>query len=323
MKKPLLALCFLLNILNNAEAQQNPIVVQSGTTLKYASSLDSAVLIAVNGDAIYLPSGTFPAPNNGISKKINIYGAGYRLDSAYISGITQIMGDLTIRTGASGALISGVDIVNRIVFECATVDNLLFKHCKIERIEMGLPCNGIAQVLFESCVIMGNMNVVSAMPGSNSVYTIQNSIIASNIAGSYINISNSILLNANNGAAFSLTNSIVTNSIIFANASNSLTTCTFSNNLVVGSSNFGIDTTRNTYKPLSFRTNVFERNTTNAFDERNDYHLKSACTECLNKGIYAGGNPFRPTPLNPQFMEKQVSGTTNNNYLKFRFKIRL
>jgi hypothetical protein len=113
-------LFFLLSLCAfSSFAQQNPIVVQHGDSLKYASSLDNALSIAVNDDAIYLPAGSF-STQSGINKKVSIYGVGYRSDSAHISGVTLLQGDVRVLNGANGTLISGVHIMNNVLFGDAT-----------------------------------------------------------------------------------------------------------------------------------------------------------------------------------------------------------
>lgn len=94
-------------------AQQAPIVLQSGETAKFFNDLTAAVQAASNGDAIYLPGGSFSLTGN-LNKQLYIYGAGWRSDSSAVMGSTTITGDLRIGSGASGSILNSIYLPNRL-----------------------------------------------------------------------------------------------------------------------------------------------------------------------------------------------------------------
>jgi hypothetical protein len=320
MKKTLFILCLLSSVV--ALAQINPIIVQNGNTLRYASSWDSAVIIATGGDTIYLPAGVFAAPTT-FNKKLAILGVGYRTDSSRYSGTTIITGNLTIGTSGSNSFLTGLNIVDQLTL--SSVSGVNIANCKIQGLQVHL-LN--ANNLLRECII-------GTIPYYGSFwqrYTIQNSIIENSIDLYYVTVVNSIFLNANSGLLFSSSRgtrsqAYLTNNIILLNNSNSTyafdNTVFLHNNLIVGGSNYGIDTIQNIYRPASFRSTVFLRFNGTAHNELSDYHTQSACTECVGQGIYNGSFPFRPLPNTPIVLEKEVSSSTNNNYLRFKIKLRL
>jgi hypothetical protein len=339
MQKCLLILSFLLNGLHLACAQnENPIVVQHGDLLSYANSLDNALSIAVAGDAIYLPAGPF-STQSGISKKVSIYGVGYRRDMADISGVTQIIGDIGVNTGAEGSLISGVFILNTVVF-FGVVPSFNFSNCNITRIVSGYN-NGNGEewnCRYNGTINLATVNIKESIIGNllsksgfaqscphRIYFNIQNSIIQSQLYGDYYTTTNCVILNSNNAAAFNFNASNVTNSLIYANYANTIGSSYFSNNLIVGIPNSGIDTTnrQNLYKASTYRDTVFVNNTTTNFNEENDYHTKPACTVCANKGIYSGATPYKPLPANPHLVSKVIPNSVNGQSLRFEIRVRL
>ncbi len=335
MQKILLFLSFLLNGWNLACAQNsNPIVVQHGDTLRYATSLDNALSIAAAGDAIYLPAGSF-STQSGISKKVSIYGVGYRQDVADISGVTVIQGDVNIATGANGAFISGVHITDAVQFNNASVERFTFSNCRINRITVPTEyyncVNGYIATVTVKESILDNAFSKSTYSSAFVVcvhriyFNIQNSIIQQQLYGDNYTVTNCIILNSNNAAAFNFNASSVTNSIIYANYPNSIGSSYFNNNLIVGIPNSGIDTTnrQNFYRASTYRDTVFVNNTTTNFSEDNDYHTKPACTVCANKGIYSGATPYKPLPANPHLVSKVIPNSVNGQSLRFEIRVRL
>ncbi|MEY4937645.1 MAG: hypothetical protein RIS64_4004 [Bacteroidota bacterium] len=333
MQKFLLILSFLLNGLHLACAQNgNPIVVQHGDLLSYATSLDNALSIAATGDAIYLPAGSF-STQSGISKKVSIYGVGYRRDVADISGVTVIQGNINVTSSATGTLISGVHIQTSLTFVDANIDNFILTNCKIASIVSGStqwnPCINawaITSVTIKECVILNT--IMSKLGGGCNHrinFNIQNSIIQPQLFGDNFNVTNCVILNSGNAAAFDFNSSSVTNSIIYANYVNSIGSSYFNNNLIVGIPNSGIDTTnrQNLYKASTYRDTVFVNNTTTNFNEENDYHTKPACTVCANKGIYSGATPYKPLPANPHLVSKVIPNSVNGQSLRFEIRVRL
>jgi hypothetical protein len=315
MKKTLFILCLLSSVV--VLAQTNPIVVQNGNTLRYASSLDSAIIAASSGDTIYLPAGVFAAPSGAITKKLAIFGVGYRADSSRYSGTTVLTGTLTLGYNNSSFL-TGLNILETLFLD--RTGGVKITNCKIQNLQQYYLSGD--NVLRE-CVI-GTIPYYST---GNLRYTIHNSIIEGSVYCGYVNILNSTFLNANSGALFSSNSNqaYLANNIIFVNNTTNILAASalLQNNLIVGSSNFGLDTLQNTYRSLSFRNGVFVRYGGTIHNESNDYHTQSTCAECAGLGIYNGLSPFRPLPNTPQVLEKEVSGSTTNNYLRFKIKLRL
>lgn len=96
------------------------VVSGANNTTKIVSTFDSALTVAVDGDYIYMPGGTFPAAT--INKRVFIYGAGHRPDSTVATGTTIITGTLYITSAASGGLLEGCVVTAGITFGTSATD---------------------------------------------------------------------------------------------------------------------------------------------------------------------------------------------------------
>ncbi len=91
-------------------------VLHNGSTTFY-STLDSAVMVAQNGDNVYIPGGSF-ALDSPINKAYNLIGVGYNPDSTVATGLTQIThSSITyITSGASNGSMTGIYFYNTNIY---------------------------------------------------------------------------------------------------------------------------------------------------------------------------------------------------------------
>jgi hypothetical protein len=303
---------------------QAPIVRQTtGGAISTYSSLDTAVLNAIDGDTLYSAT--------TINKKLTMFGTGYNSDSSRTLGKTRIMGTaasgwgytyFTLGANTKGSFFCGIHFDCQIQANAIIAEDIYFSRCQIKNFYS----NGVkVKVNFRESVI-GNTYI-----SSNSTLDASNCLFEGYLVGNYSNlnnpsqsnlkIQNSILLGSSlysyssSGLAYGLIvgfSSIdISNSFIFlkpnSNASyyHSLLVNShdnFSNCLFVGDStstnNMNSSTmtiSGNARQPQSFRQNVFVH-LDDTFLPSSDYHLLSN-SPYTNKGIYSGTiTKFRATP---------------------------
>lgn len=325
MKNLLFTFLFITSI-QLLYAQQAPIVLQSGETARFFNDLTAAVQAASNGDAIYLPGGSFSLTGN-LNKQLYIYGAGWRSDSSAVTGSTTITGDFRIGSGASGSILNGIYLPNRLFF-LEAVNSFFVERCGIQKIESAN--NGRDVDLLD---IKESMIVNVETPSGLTKFT--NCIVVERIYGYNGNIEfrNSIMFNNLDNYAFVYINNIlISNSIIFLEQIGSsnyqmfsdVDSYSFSNTLVVGEAsrigNISFGGVGNVNQPQTFRNSVFVNSTTQGFSLGEDYRTKAECN-CSDRGVYSGSGFFRATPP-VHIVSEDVQTSTSNNFLKFQFKIK-
>jgi hypothetical protein len=335
MKKHFILFVFFMSLSFGLTAQssQAPILIQSASTVKITSTLDSAIALASAGDAIYLPSGTFtfnaPTDAQAVNKQLFIYGTGWREDSSAATGTTKIVGDFKIKAGFTGSIISGINFLAQIKY-AEPVASLTINRCRVTSFGVTTSIDGSGLTVSES--------VVGIMDLPRGSHTITNSIIEERISGFfsgglYVFLRNSIVLDKSNANSFSLVTSLdVSNSIIFLKQGGtsvvlgsgaSVSSSNFSNCLFIGEAtrvNATITGAGNVRQDQTFRPSVLVLPAAEAFSIGADYHTKAACN-CSDRGVYSGTGLFRATP-SVQIAEKNISTSTNTNFLKFQIKIK-
>jgi len=106
-----------------AACAQSVITLQHGAATTLFTVLDSAIVHAQSGDAIYLPGGPVASSASiTITKKLSIFGAGYRADSSAATQPTTLAGTILFKPGAEGSLITGILAPNNdITLNCDNV----------------------------------------------------------------------------------------------------------------------------------------------------------------------------------------------------------
>lgn len=327
MKSILFYIFVLISVVElHAQPAQAPITLYNGGSTRTFLVLDSAYIAANDGDTISLPAGTFNLTVNSgqLAKRLAIFGSGYRTDSCIATGITR-MGGLNIQPAAARSYISGIYFSGNIT---GFANEVTISRSRLQTIEWRNATDNDVFVLKESVVtgymtfIRGRnsiMNCIIDCPINNNINGGSNSYVFYNQCVFFSSVS--ILFSA------TITNLTVTNSIFFL--SNLLTdrpsTQVFTNNLFVGARNFAnVDTLisrGNVFQDITFRPNVFVRQSNLAFSEAQDYHIKPDCN-CSDKGIYAGDSPFKEVPETPYILERQVAARPVGNQLQFRFRVR-
>jgi hypothetical protein len=125
MKSILVTTLTFLFLVTFSFSQRRVALHHQGSVQIFSSpnALQEAYNAASNGDTIYLPGGQY----NGITlgKKLNIYGAGYHLDSTNATNFTIINGNITFVDGSDGSVIQGLYVTSSIIVDYGNkVDSL-------------------------------------------------------------------------------------------------------------------------------------------------------------------------------------------------------
>jgi hypothetical protein len=140
MKKIILQIA-LLFIAINIHAQTANIMLcnASGSNCTAYTTLQDAYTAAVNGDVIYLPSGTFTMPSS-ILKEIKIFGVGANLDSSIVGygGVTNIVNGFNLAANniwLEGLVCAGVISICDGSMTSRTITGINVRYCKLNTIE--------------------------------------------------------------------------------------------------------------------------------------------------------------------------------------------
>lgn len=308
------------------KAQQAPIVLQSGNTSKFFNTLDEAYTAAINGDLIYLPSGSFRMTNI-LNKQLNIFGVGWRTDSsAAVGGPTYIVTDFYVGKGGSNSIISGFSMPTTRVILSDSIRSFIIERSNINQVtyqDYGTYTNSL---FINECLL----NVLFVPNGGTT--EINNTIVATYISSQgsgILKVRNSVLLSLSNDGYGTL-NKLkyeIYNSIILSNPNFSLifdsTNLGVSNTLFIGDVNrvnIPLTGVGNIRKEQTERDNIFTKYTGGSFTLEHDFRPKTACN-CADRGVYSGSANFRPIPP-IHIAAKSVQTSTNNNFLKFQFRVR-
>lgn len=312
MKKQIFFAAIICNLfIVQIAVAQNPVTTlqHKGTTKVYygQTSLNDAYSASINGDTLYLSTGSFSVPST-ISKGIKIIGAGYAADSADVARRTTISTGFKISLGADSLRLEGLYINGEISYDDVSINNV-----KVIRCTLGSAIfNSTSSVSsknncsFEECYIY-NINFGSY--GDNLL--VRNSIISGRIFGAFGNavIDGNVFTYSASSANFSilpnLQKSIVRNNIFYYGAYIGLnSTNTYNKNLALRSTTAWI--------------NNYNISVTESAILASDYHLINPTTylgtDKTPIGIY-GGQSFKANgvPSNPAILSKTIAPRTDAN----------
>ena len=321
---PIIAVIFC-SLFGTKTFAQNLIAVEHNGVSSFYADLPTAVAAATNGDNIYISGGTYVlSANLDINATVNIYGAGYTVDSTLATGATIInYGTNTLSLNGSGTTISGIQFIGQpgsgLTFgHLNSVNNILVKRCSGAASYFPLtafPCNNI---YFSECIV--------------SLFTLSNCTNTT--------IDKCII---NGGIQNSGPTTVVSNSLFMGTGGYSIAfdSATYKNNIFLGTSNLLIGSTGQFYNNIiaNFASgclsglvdvnNIYNIGTSNIFvsysgssySEQDNYHLLSACpgrnagTDGTDLGIYGTSIPFKAggVPINPHLSFKQINSQTDGN----------
>lgn len=313
-------------------AQQAPIaIVSSSGTTRLISTLDSAAILAQNGDIIYMPGGTFAGiSTKNFENKVTIIGVGHNPDSTAATGRTIVTGYIGFYTGSEGSVLDGV----------YANDVSVSSNTKIYR---------------------SNVNTIQVYPNwttANNI-TVDKCIIRTGLYGAGPSIINSTIKNCviNNVGTFTqnINNTDFENNIFLVEGTYGISganQCTFRNNTFTGINDWGFTASNSFFYNNIFSTSslppltdpgnasgnylsqtvtaTFVTPTNNTYTYTNDYIIKSTSpghnggTDGKDVGIYGNVNPWVKgnIPPNPHIRTKNVDAATGaGGTLRVRFNV--
>lgn len=325
MKKFLILFITLLYVaFTNA---QSIITIQRGNTTIFATTLDSAIIKAQNGDYIYLPGGLIATSSSAltINKNLKIFGAGYHPDSSSATGITQITPIVYFTTGADSSLLTGV-YLNQAIGFLSSLSNITITRCSFTTLDQNN--SSISNIFISENIIRGNVN---GGVNSNSNIVFQKNIVYDGVIFKNYSVLNNIFLRQNQFGSFinSSSNNVFENNV-FINPASSFNgggniNNTFNNNLfVLDSATLYSMNTSGTNS-----NNIFNQNPSNIFvnlipnaqwTSAQNFHLKPGSAgigkgkDGTDIGVYGTSLPFKEggIPLNPHIRSAVIAGTTNS-----------
>ncbi|HEX5151347.1 MAG TPA: hypothetical protein VFW07_07855 [Parafilimonas sp.] len=311
---------------------QSVITIQHGSTTLFATTLDSAIIKAQNGDYIYLPGGLIATSSTTITinKNLKIFGAGYHPDSSSATGITQIPSNiLSFASGSDNSMITGIQLKEIYFSNASTLTNITITRCNFQGLVQA--ASNLTNILVTENVIKGRIN--GAGVGGNSNILFQKNIIYDDLLNCWnYSFTNNIFLKQDISGSFIsvCVNDIFENNVFInpgasfnggSNANN-----TFNNNLFV------IDSATLYYTNASGinNNNLFNQNPANIFvnliqnsqwTSSQNFHLqpgsagKGKGKDGTDIGIYGSAVPFKEggIPLNPHIRNATIAATTNAN----------
>jgi hypothetical protein len=317
--KKITTLLTILLVSTTISHAQAVIVIQSGSSTKLASRLDSAIAQAQNGDILYLSGGVYGTGNAiTVNKRLSIIGAGYHPNFINATGATVINSSLRFNVTATGSFVTGINF--RGEFRINGTSNFTLTRCLFN-----------SSFLFDSSAsnITISENILNfGISGGNII--LNNVVINKNIIYNYINSlyngSISVSNNIFNGNSLSQTMACVYTNNIFTKPFGSLGNPGSSlayNNIFVGDvSGLSFGSVNNIInEPL---TNIFVNYTgANTWNPADDFTLKPTFrgknfgTDSTDIGIYGTRNPFKVggIPFNPHIQSATVGAATSTNGL--------
>lgn len=336
MKKLIALLSIILIGFSMNSFAQKKIALQSGSTSTFYSTIDSAILNAVNGDIIYIPGGSYFIPTLVINKGVQIYGAGHYPDSTQATGQTVLTGDVRILSGADNGSLQGCYIMGSVVFGNTvadqTVNNYGISRCSMANLVIsfdGTTTSNSTNIYISENVILGSVyggncintlyrkNIINGFVNTHSASVFENNVFL--LAGSGCNY---YFLSSVNGCVFN--NNIISfgdggcGTFFFGASGGNI----FNNNLFRQAQNTyfpnGTNLQYNNYFG-AVATDIFNGGTGYTFSYNEDYHMLSTCiahnggTDGTDPGIYGTSDPYKDgaVPANPHIQTKNISGATN------------
>lgn len=314
---------------------QSLIAVQNGTNSIYYASLDSAITNASVGSTIYIPGGSFTLSKT-INKELHIVGVGHNPDSCTVTGITQVIGSFTIKSGSNHGSLTGLKISGGITFSVGTSDPVL-DYFSIERCNIGGSISLATQssnILINECIIRGySISGGETLGFQMSKCIIENCVITNFKLNTYF--INNIFINIT-FYTYSLVGvhyAFFKNNIFLSPISEY-----YSNISLVSGSQFQNNLFNLGYSTSSSSTNLhrnditgpvstlFVNQTGTVFDYKQDYHIlpsspaHNAGTDGTDLGIYGTGTPWKEgsLPGNPHIQSSSISTVNGNLNVKIK-----
>jgi len=312
---------------------QKLIAVQNNTTPFFYTSLDSAIVHAVDGDTIFLPGGNFPLGNTTIAKQLHIIGVGHHPDSSIATNPTNIVpaSPLKILTGASGGSIIGIRLFGNytpINFGTSNsnsnINGFTIGNCYLGAIYISY--GGESNILFYGN-ILGPLSATTSFYSHNRFY---NNVFKDYIfIGSDMYFSNNIFLYSSHNSGYVIANAsysqfennvFLPSSVIYTNTTSYYNN--FRNNIFVSNYSFPYGTNTGSNNIINqAASSIFVNQSGSTFSYSDDYHLqptspgKNAGRDGTDIGIYGGAYPWKDgsIPFNPHFQKVVVSPTTNTS----------
>lgn len=327
----ILLICSSINLM-----AQKKVTLQSGNNASFYSTIDSAILNAVNGDIIYIPGGSYVIPSLVINKGVQIFGAGHYPDSTSATGQTVLTGEVRIVSGADNGSLQGCYILGSIFFGTTgadqNVNNFGISRCNMANLYISYDGNATStstNLYISENVILGGIwggncintlykkNIVNGRLYNHAASTFENNIFLLSGAGCYDNFFNSV-------SGCVLNNNIISfgdggcGVFFFGNSNGNI----FNNNLFRLAQNAYFPNGSNLQYNNLFGfvdTDVFSGGTGYSFSYNEDYHMLPACiahnagTDGTDLGIYGTSDPYKEgaVPANPHIRTKNIAGATN------------
>ncbi len=320
-----------LLILFTATAQTS-ITVQSGDQVSFHTTLSAAVAAAQDGEAIYLPGGSYNIGNITIDKSLTIAGVGHYEDFSQATGITYLHGNINLVQGADNSQLTGFYLTGEIRLG-TSIENQQVNHVNISRCNVNdiwLSHDYLANSTTTSQTINITENVIRGQLGGGFAQYV---VVSKNFIGDRaIHFNGNIIFNNNiflkdapyynqvliniQAALFNNNIFLSTNHVIGSDVSSS----GFFNNIFV--SNFEIPVY--SYGSGNFtnitQSSIFQNQTGYSFSYEHDYHLKAesvgigAGNDGFDVGIYGTSIPYKEgaVPFLPHITTQSVSPETNN-----------
>lgn len=336
MKTAILILCFTLVAFASVTNAQKIITVtdSSGLNTRVFDNLDSAVAKSTHGDFIYLPGGSFNVSNFTIDKRLNIIGAGHRVDSAAATGISILNGTLTIVIGGDRGSVSGVYITADIKFGTNSADEgvngYTISRCNISQFQLSYLSSGtntnIKNINILESVFRGNWNY----GGYAKNVRIEKCIFNGRLFyfNSSVDMSNNIFLfRSSSWPLFNdIKNASIYNNIILqdANVSYSSNVNDFHNNIFANGTGPGQlpgqILSNNAYNIHGDSIFIGANYSNLNYSESQNYHLLPLAiaaikgTDGTQVGLYGTAYPYKDgaVPMNPHISFKSIAPSTNS-----------
>ena len=306
---------------------QAQIAVQSGTTANFYYSFAEAIVAAPSGATVYLPAGTFETENIVIAKPITIIGIGHNPDGNPFNGVSELIGDLKLREGASGSVIKGIYLTGSLRIGDQD-DNQSVENITLSRVHV----DGYSTYLSDGNSLWPTKNVVLSeciFDSFNGGYAQQVLIMKSIFKSAIVNLTsqatfrNNIFLYKGSGDTFYEIQNATFENNIFLCGVKGITMGQMLNNLFLS----GVDTNFAVYN-ISASGNILDQTIENTFQNVIDqtfsydynYQLRatspgvSAGTDGTHIGLFGTSQPYKVsgTPDVPHIDNYTINSSTDS-----------
>ncbi len=313
-------------------AAQTSITVQSGDQVSFHTTLSAAVAAAQDGDAIYLPGGSYNIGNISIDKSLTIAGVGHYPGFSQATGITYLHGNINLLQGADNSILTGFFLTGEIRLG-TTAENQQVNHLNITRCNVNniwLSHDYLAGSITTSHTINITENVIRGDFGGGYAQFV---LIAKNIIcdrvihfnGNVIFNNNIFLMNAPyyNPVLVNIQAALFNNNIFLSSnyvVGTGVTSAGFFNNIFV----YNFEIPGYSYGSGNIvnvpQASIFQNQSGYSFSYDHDYHLKAesvgigAGNDGFDIGIYGTSIPYKEgaVPFTPHIATQSVSPETNN-----------